>query len=421
MPQNRAKREYHKHKLISLDNSLKVLLPKYAPRLTPLGTDADDRVYWILSPGVSEREAAQEFIHSCSSDEKHMQGRRSNKRNVVKKAKVLAGEEERAEMRSWSWFVAVWGRKPEDAAGASGSKAVKAKEKEREAVKLKIKVRPKAKMEMNAQSKTKRRSLSGEDMDVDDESRSQDDDEDRGDDDEDEEMGSASDHSSASGPVSDEEDDSSDNDSENEAESSDKETNNQKVEDEDKERWWGFYDPLEIFKLSDWIAIKAGLDDDSGNPANTNTTSTLAPNSVKDRDRDDQDSCVSSSTTTLNGTGTTTPTVNGNGAHTNGNMGKKSRDTSVTVVADSTDSSSVPSRPLPVNSHKSQLKNLVDELRTFAGLLEWRCREDKYEVVLRDLSAAAGGASVSANDGGKGKERESTGGSVSASSFYGTR
>jgi hypothetical protein len=127
--ENRAKREYHKHKLISLDNSLKVVLLKYVPRMAPLGTDADSRQYWILSPGVSEREAASDVISFCLKHDKFFKSK-SGKRKFPK-AKTLSGEEERREMRSWSWFVAVWGRKPEDAAGSKVWKG-KGKEKEKE-------------------------------------------------------------------------------------------------------------------------------------------------------------------------------------------------------------------------------------------------------------------------------------------------
>jgi len=109
--ENRAKREYHKHKLASLENSLKILTPRYAPRYIPIGIDADSRVYWILSPGVSERDAATDFILSCSRE---IKGKPAKSRKLPK-SKVLATEEERREMRSWSWFVAVWGRKPKDA------------------------------------------------------------------------------------------------------------------------------------------------------------------------------------------------------------------------------------------------------------------------------------------------------------------
>ncbi|EKM74655.1 hypothetical protein AGABI1DRAFT_80849 [Agaricus bisporus var. burnettii JB137-S8] len=252
--ENRAKREYHKLKNVSLENSLKTLVPKYAARFTPLGMDSEDRVYWILSPGVSEREAAQDFIMSCSSDDKLIKSNR--KKIVMKKARVL-NMEERIEMRSWSWFLAVWGKRPEDAAVGSGGQ-----EEEEE-------------------------------------------------------------------------------------------------EDKDREGWWGFYEPLEILKLSEWISMKAGLDDEN------------------------KDSNISATTT-------------------------------VPLSASLHSLHPHPQQKL------QELKNLVEELRAFAVLLEWRCREDKYEGVLKDLEAAAGGAhnlgssvvgsgsgsSVGGGEKGKAKARE---------------
>ncbi|KAJ3570011.1 hypothetical protein NP233_g4683 [Leucocoprinus birnbaumii] len=414
--ENRAKREYHKHKLASLDNSLKVLTPKCAPRLTPLGTDADSRIYWILSPGVSEREAASDFIASCSKDEKPTKGR--GKTRKVPKAKVLATDEERRDMKSWSWFVAVWGRKPEDAAGSALWKGKgKAKENasnfKNSGVKLKIKVKKTAKEDdaMNVDDEQDHRRRSKHD--------------------EDEEMGSASDHERASSTPSrssacaststspsasdDERSDRSQSDQEDENGSEDEEGEDENVaanelmeqgddevedededmdeddEDDDTERWWGFYDPLEILRLSDWIAIKAGLDSEEvdavqhqqsssasaiSKPKELMTTVPLQLALKPLHTTDENDSRASSST------GTTLTLVNGG---TNGyGGGKKSRDTSITTVNDNSSSS--------IDKNKQhQLKSLVEELRTFSSLLKWRMEEDKYEVVLRDATAASGG------------------------------
>ena len=372
--ENRAKREYHKHKLASLDSSLKVLTPRYAPRCAPIGTDADSRVYWILSPGPSEREAASDFIMTCSREIKGKPG----KSRKLPKVRVLATEEERKEMRSWSWFVAVWGRKPKEVAG------IGAKGKERSVamsgVKLKIKVNPIQGPRNN------------DAMDVDEE---------------DEEMASLSDQewssspSSASGSTStsfsgersdqqeeDEEDDDGDDDG------NDVGFNNLddylEEENDDTERWWGFYDPFEIMKLSNWIAIKTGLDSEetdsndrhSSSPKPKDLVSTV-PLQLRhcNNQHDEVESRASSSTATLTGV-IPGPGIspNGYGTYMNRHTGKKSRDTSVTIVND------------PHNfQNKAQFKSLVEELQTFAGLLEWRMKEDKYENVLCDPVAASGG------------------------------
>jgi len=364
--ENRAKREYHKHKLASLDNSLKVLTPRYAPRYTPIGIDADSRVYWILSPGISERDAASDFLLSCSREIRGKPG----KSRKLPKSKVLATEEERKEMRSWSWFVAVWGRKPKDTSDAG------AKDQERcvarSGVKLKIKVSP-------IQGPGNRDA-----MDIDE-------------DHEDEEMASLSDqersssplHSSASttsptsfyGERSDQDED--DDDDGNVVFSGDLDDYPEE-EDDAAERWWGFYDPFEIMKLSNWIAIKTGLDfeetdqNDRHSPSESKDIESTVPLQLRHNQNDEMESHASSSTTTL------TSVVPGSGipsnGYTNKHMGKKSRDTSVTVVND-----------LHITQSKAQFRSLVDELRNFAILLDWRMKVDKYETVLCDPVAASGG------------------------------
>ena len=67
----------------------------------PLGTDNDGRVYYALSPGAAEREAALEYLE-VATHEKAMK---------LKKKGRVPTIEERQGMRDWSWFVAVWGAK----------------------------------------------------------------------------------------------------------------------------------------------------------------------------------------------------------------------------------------------------------------------------------------------------------------------
>ena len=102
MLQNRAKRTSHKDQIANIDNSMKIISTVFAPRFLPLGTDLDDRIYYALSPGVTEREAAFEYIELASSE-------RPSK--AKKKGRILSSDD-RQEMREWSWFVAVWGKKP---------------------------------------------------------------------------------------------------------------------------------------------------------------------------------------------------------------------------------------------------------------------------------------------------------------------
>ena len=75
----------------------------YAPRFGgPLGKDMDGRLYWTLSPGIAERENAIITLSESVGDE-----------SAGKKVpKVIPNDDERKGMRKWSWFVAVWGKKP---------------------------------------------------------------------------------------------------------------------------------------------------------------------------------------------------------------------------------------------------------------------------------------------------------------------
>jgi hypothetical protein len=88
--------------MTSIENALKIIGSRFAPRFTTLGTDDDGRVYYALSPGVAEREAALEYVEAAAS---------GKVTRLKKKGRALSVDE-RKEMRDWSWFIAVWGTKP---------------------------------------------------------------------------------------------------------------------------------------------------------------------------------------------------------------------------------------------------------------------------------------------------------------------
>lgn len=75
-----------------------------------LGTDAAGREYYALSPGYAESETAVEYLERAANEKPA---------KAKKKAHVLSTEE-RSGLQEWSWFVAVWGKKP-DEGGASKS------------------------------------------------------------------------------------------------------------------------------------------------------------------------------------------------------------------------------------------------------------------------------------------------------------
>ncbi|KAL0068742.1 hypothetical protein AAF712_004071 [Marasmius tenuissimus] len=97
-------RQDHKDAVQGLENALKVVLSGTVPRFGPLGTDNDGRVYWALSPGVRDREFAQSLITAASATNKS--------KKVRKPIRRPKSAEERATFKSWSWFLAVQGKKP---------------------------------------------------------------------------------------------------------------------------------------------------------------------------------------------------------------------------------------------------------------------------------------------------------------------
>ncbi|OJT06965.1 hypothetical protein TRAPUB_2166 [Trametes pubescens] len=147
-------RTAHKAALADIEYVQRVAATECVPRFGPLGRDADGRVYYTLTPGVAEREAAVNLLEGEKGDVKF--GRRRG----------VADEAQRKRMRHWSWLLAVYGRKPE---GAAVAKRLRDEDDE------------------------------GEDGDA------------------------------ADG-------------------------------DEDAEGWWAFYEPQEVAKLSEWLAMKHGID-----------------------------------------------------------------------------------------------------------------------------------------------------------------
>ncbi|KAI0821692.1 hypothetical protein BC628DRAFT_1523476 [Trametes gibbosa] len=148
-----AARADHKAALSAIEHALSVAMAECIPRLAPLGRDADGRVYYALTPGMIEREDTVNLLED-------------DKRDIrLGKRRGVADESQRQRMRHWSWFIAVWGRKPE---GAEVSK------------------------------------LSHDDNDLEEEEEAD--------------------------------------------------------EDEDAQGWWGFWQPEEVAKLSEWLAMKHGID-----------------------------------------------------------------------------------------------------------------------------------------------------------------
>jgi hypothetical protein len=100
-----------KETLSDLKHARMILTSGIRRRAGPLGTDKDGRVYWALSPGMAERELAMELL-SDGNVRRPTRGKNASPPTFRRLAALT--EEERAKMARWSWFIAVWGRRPDD-------------------------------------------------------------------------------------------------------------------------------------------------------------------------------------------------------------------------------------------------------------------------------------------------------------------
>lgn len=95
---HKAQKGQHDQTVQSIEYAHRVLVQRCVPRFMPIGRDPEGRVYYALSPGAAERDSASRLLGG--KDVKVKFGR---KRGPFT-------EDDRKER--WSWFVAVWGRKP---------------------------------------------------------------------------------------------------------------------------------------------------------------------------------------------------------------------------------------------------------------------------------------------------------------------
>ncbi|KAG5647052.1 hypothetical protein DXG03_001422 [Asterophora parasitica] len=103
----KRKREVYKRRVQSLESILKVVSPGFAPRFSSLGTDKGGRVYWALSPGTKERNAALDFIAQATFGFKDTRTARQRGRAPA----AVGNAVDRSGTSEWSYFVAVWGKK----------------------------------------------------------------------------------------------------------------------------------------------------------------------------------------------------------------------------------------------------------------------------------------------------------------------
>lgn len=101
---DKSRTEHHKRTVVAIDSALKVVSYAYIPRISPLGRDIEGRIYWALTPGVNEREDALDLLRSYSQERSH--------KSKSRRKPLVPSEEDRSALRKWSWFVAVWGKRP---------------------------------------------------------------------------------------------------------------------------------------------------------------------------------------------------------------------------------------------------------------------------------------------------------------------
>lgn len=75
-----------------------------------MGIDQDGRIYYALNPAAAEQEAALALLQG----DKKKSGKARGRAHVT--------EDERKALGKWSWFIAVWGKKPEAEKGVEAKK-----------------------------------------------------------------------------------------------------------------------------------------------------------------------------------------------------------------------------------------------------------------------------------------------------------
>ncbi|KAL0956305.1 hypothetical protein HGRIS_002462 [Hohenbuehelia grisea] len=102
----------HKRRLLDIEAAHEAVVAAYLPRTNFLGRDHEGRIYWALPPGCAEQDSAMDFLESCLPDTKPTKKRACRKGPSQDVADSLT---------DWSFFVAVWGKKPEVASKPNDS------------------------------------------------------------------------------------------------------------------------------------------------------------------------------------------------------------------------------------------------------------------------------------------------------------
>ncbi|KAI0744216.1 hypothetical protein C8Q80DRAFT_885422 [Daedaleopsis nitida] len=303
----RAALSEHEALLAKYDCAHRIALAECIPRFGPLGRDTEGRVYYAITPGVTEREAAVDLLEGGKGEVKF--GRRR-----------VAELDERKQMKHWSWIVAIWGRKPDGA----------------------------------EVTKVHNRDVEGEDDG-----------------------------------------------------------------DDNAERWWAFWEPEEIKKLAEWLAMTHGINLDVKRPAKTSEELTVLdvdsadPEKKQEADKKSRGRPSNASSAT-GGSARTFASLNNSDSDSEFSEPEendsKDDDDENGVDDDGDVQMRLDSRGEPVPT-KKDLRALARGLKDYAELLEWRAkRAAKDDKVAVDVS-------TDKLDKGKGVERAP----IPPSAFYGKR
>lgn len=110
----KSERQTHKLTVLGLENAAKITASAFIPRFTPLGSDHDGRIYWALSPSVTDRDYALDYITSRLPQPPKSKRPRNRKHRHQKE------KEDRKALKEWTWFLAVWGTKPAEKDASPG-------------------------------------------------------------------------------------------------------------------------------------------------------------------------------------------------------------------------------------------------------------------------------------------------------------
>ncbi|KAI0762100.1 hypothetical protein BD413DRAFT_585522 [Trametes elegans] len=313
----RAARLAHKAALSTIEHARRVASAECIPRFAPLGRDTEGRVYFALTPGVTEREAAIDLLEGGKGEVKL--GRRRG----------IAEESSRRRMRHWSWHLAVWGRKPE---GAELAKRM------------------------------------------------------RHDDD------------------------------------ADGAQNEEEVEnaDDGAEGWWGFWQPEEVAKLSEWLAMKHGIDlhaKGSAKDLESNGDRADSVDSPEPRARQQNDKRASGRPSNASSVAeSSTSAASRRGVRMFASLNRDSSDEEDEIIPggnssedeDGTAQMRVDAcgEPVPL---RRDLRTLVRSLKEFADILEWRVKRASKET-------KEGAEKAEKVDKGKSVRKD---GAISTQTFYG--